>query len=54
MQVYKARLRRGGELVAVKVQRPGVQSAIALDILILRYMAGVIGKARKFNTDLPV
>ncbi|KAK4740897.1 hypothetical protein SAY87_024485 [Trapa incisa] len=52
-QVYKARLHRGGKLVAVKVQRPGVQAAIALDILILRYLAGVIRKVRKFNTDLP-
>lgn len=54
MQVYKARLRCEGKLVAVKVQRPGVQAAIALDVLILRYLAGVIRKVRKFNTDLPV
>ncbi|XP_030523428.2 uncharacterized aarF domain-containing protein kinase At1g71810, chloroplastic isoform X1 [Rhodamnia argentea] len=52
-QVYQARLRRSGKDVAVKVQRPGVQAAIALDILILRYLAGLIRKARRFNTDLP-
>lgn len=51
-QVYKARLRRSGLLVAVKVQRPGVQAAISLDILILRFLAGVVKKAGKFNTDL--
>lgn len=35
-QVYKARLRRGGEVVAVKVQRPGITSGIAKDMLLLR------------------
>ncbi|KAF8026707.1 hypothetical protein BT93_F3244 [Corymbia citriodora subsp. variegata] len=52
-QVYQARLRHSGKVVAVKVQRPGVQAAIALDILILRYLAGLIRKARRLNTDLP-
>ncbi|XP_022773463.1 uncharacterized aarF domain-containing protein kinase At1g71810, chloroplastic isoform X5 [Durio zibethinus] len=51
-QVYQARLRRSGRVVAVKVQRPGVQAAISLDILILRFLAGVVKKAGKFNTDL--
>ncbi|XP_012089889.1 uncharacterized aarF domain-containing protein kinase At1g71810, chloroplastic isoform X2 [Jatropha curcas] len=51
-QVYQARLQRSGQVVAVKVQRPGVQAAIALDILILRFMAGVIKRVGKFNTDL--
>ncbi|KAM3361306.1 putative aarF domain-containing protein kinase, chloroplastic [Capsicum galapagoense] len=51
-QVYQARLRSTGEVVAVKVQRPGVQSAISLDILILRYLAGLIKKAGKLNTDV--
>ncbi|KAA8537986.1 hypothetical protein F0562_027433 [Nyssa sinensis] len=51
-QVYQGRLRHGGRVVAVKVQRPGVQAAISLDILILRYLAGLIRKAGKFNTDL--
>ncbi|XP_056164214.1 uncharacterized aarF domain-containing protein kinase At1g71810, chloroplastic isoform X2 [Syzygium oleosum] len=52
-QVYQARLRYSGKVVAVKVQRPGVQAAIALDILILRYLAGLIRKVRQLNTDLP-
>ncbi|XWS21839.1 hypothetical protein CRYUN_Cryun30bG0090000 [Craigia yunnanensis] len=51
-QVYQARLHRSGQVVAVKVQRPGVQAAISLDILILRILAGVVKKAGKFNTDL--
>ncbi|CAI0396255.1 unnamed protein product [Linum tenue] len=51
-QVYQARLRSSGQLVAVKVQRPGVQAAISLDILILRYVAGIIKILGKFNSDL--
>ncbi|XP_062019968.1 uncharacterized aarF domain-containing protein kinase At1g71810, chloroplastic [Rosa rugosa] len=51
-QVYQARLRRRGQLVAVKVQRPGVQAAISLDILILRSLAGLLRIIRKLNTDL--
>ncbi|KAL6984236.1 hypothetical protein U1Q18_017613 [Sarracenia purpurea var. burkii] len=51
-QVYQARLRPSRQVVAVKVQRPGVQAAISLDILILRFLAGLIRRAGKFNTDL--
>ncbi|XP_010521117.1 PREDICTED: uncharacterized aarF domain-containing protein kinase At1g71810, chloroplastic [Tarenaya hassleriana] len=51
-QVYQARLRRTGEVVAVKVQRPGVRAAISLDILILRFLAGLIKKSGRFNSDL--
>ncbi|ONH90321.1 hypothetical protein PRUPE_8G046100 [Prunus persica] len=51
-QVYQARLRRTGQVVAVKVQRPGVQAAISLDILILRFLAGLLRRIRKLNTDL--
>ncbi|XP_061969813.1 uncharacterized aarF domain-containing protein kinase At1g71810, chloroplastic isoform X1 [Populus nigra] len=51
-QVYQARLRSNGQVVAVKVQRPGVQAAISLDILILHFMAGVVKKAGRFNSDL--
>lgn len=51
-QVYQARLRTSGQVVAVKVQRPGVQAAISLDILILRFLAGLIRRAGKLNTDL--
>ncbi|KAG5525381.1 hypothetical protein RHGRI_031895 [Rhododendron griersonianum] len=51
-QVYQARLRTSGQVVAVKVQRPGIQAAISLDILILRFLAGLIRRAGKLNTDL--
>ncbi|ONM13177.1 Protein kinase superfamily protein [Zea mays] len=52
-QVYQARLRSSGKIVAVKVQRPGVQAAISLDIYILRFLASLARKAAKLNTDLP-
>lgn len=52
-QVYRARLRRDGAEVAVKVQRPGVKTAIALDIFVLRRLAGAIRRVRQFNSDLP-
>ncbi|KAL6844036.1 hypothetical protein ACP4OV_025709 [Aristida adscensionis] len=52
-QVYQARLRSNGKVVAVKVQRPGVQAAISLDIYILRFLAGLARKAAKLNTNLP-
>ena len=35
-QVYKAQLRSSGKTVAVKVQRPGIEEAIALDFYLLR------------------
>ncbi|KAG2569145.1 uncharacterized aarF domain-containing protein kinase At1g71810, chloroplastic-like [Panicum virgatum] len=52
-QVYQAKLRSNGKVVAVKVQRPGVQAAISLDIYILRFLASLARKAAKLNTDLP-
>uniref|UniRef100_A0A1D1Z8F3 Putative aarF domain-containing protein kinase At1g71810, chloroplastic n=1 Tax=Anthurium amnicola TaxID=1678845 RepID=A0A1D1Z8F3_9ARAE len=51
-QVYQARIIPSGQLVAVKVQRPGVQAAISLDIFILRFLAGLIRRTAKLNTDL--
>lgn len=53
-QVYQARLRPNGKLVAVKVQRPGVRAAMALDLFILRKLAGYAKSLLKLNTDLPV
>lgn len=41
-QVYRGVLRSTGEAVAVKVQRPGVASSIALDVFVLRQ----VGRAR--------
>ncbi|XP_008804481.2 uncharacterized aarF domain-containing protein kinase At1g71810, chloroplastic isoform X7 [Phoenix dactylifera] len=51
-QVYQARLRSSGKVVAVKVQRPGVRAAISLDIFILRFIVGLVRRAAKLNTDL--
>eukprot|EP00466_Bigelowiella_natans_P000682 jgi/Bigna1/126028/aug1.1_g736 len=41
-QVYKARLRSNGDLVAVKVQRPGVEPNLYRDLYIFRSLAGLI------------
>ena len=38
----------------MKVQRPGVKAAIALDVFILRLLAGYAKKVAKVNTDLQV
>lgn len=38
-QVYKGTLRANGAVVAVKVQRPGVEPQVLLDLYLLRYMA---------------
>lgn len=38
-QVYRAKLRSSGEIVALKVQRPGCEEIIALDLFILRWWA---------------
>ncbi|KAG7673272.1 hypothetical protein Ndes2526B_g03296 [Nannochloris sp. 'desiccata'] len=52
-QVYRARLRRDGSEVAVKVQRPGVKTSIALDVLVLRQLMVYVKRFRKMNSDLP-
>jgi aarF domain-containing kinase len=52
-QVYRATLRAGGAEVAVKVQRPGVAGAIALDVFVLRGLARGLRAARRLNSDLP-
>jgi hypothetical protein len=40
-QVYKARVRATGDIVAVKVQRPAVQSLVSKDLYVLRRAAEV-------------
>lgn len=52
-QVYKGRLRVGGQTVAVKVQRPGVREQISLDVHILRQALWLLRRLRKLNSDLP-
>lgn len=51
-QVYKGRLKTG-EIVAVKVQRPGLAESIALDIYILRNLAGwAKQRIKRIRSDL--
>ena len=47
-QVYRGVLRSTGEAVAVKVQRPGVATSIALDVYVLRLVraAEAAGEAK--------
>lgn len=51
-QVYRAVLASTGEEVAVKVQRPGVDVTIALDVYLLRKSIGVAQKAAGIRRDL--
>jgi len=52
-QVYKARLRETGETVALKIQRPGCEEIIALDLYVLRWWSGVYNKIFEiFNRDI--
>ncbi|XP_050379054.1 protein ACTIVITY OF BC1 COMPLEX KINASE 3, chloroplastic [Argentina anserina] len=43
-QVYKARLKSTGQVVAVKVQRPGIEEAIGLDFFLIRNLGFFINK----------
>lgn len=50
-QVYKARLRYSEEVVAVKVQRPGIEEAIGLDFYLIRGLGFFINKYVDFITS---
>ena len=51
-QVYKGRLKTG-EQVAVKVQRPGLNRRISLDIYIMRLLAGFVqDRVKQVRSDL--
>lgn len=41
-QVHRARLRDSGALVAVKVQRPGIEERFGRDLRVLRFLLGVM------------
>ncbi|GKY97361.1 hypothetical protein MPSEU_000694500 [Mayamaea pseudoterrestris] len=43
-QVYKARLKANGDTVALKIQRPGCEEVIALDLYVLRWWSGVYNR----------
>ena len=53
-QVYRARLKTTQQEVAVKVQRPDVVEQIALDVYLLRKLAGFVRKWKKVNSNLPL
>ena len=54
-QVYKARLRQNGDVVALKIQRPGCEDVIALDLYVLRWWSGVYNSIFRFlNRDIDV
>lgn len=45
-QVYKATLAETGEVVAVKVQRPGIGESIAIDMLLLRRLLELVDRSQ--------
>lgn len=47
-QVYKARLKANGDLVALKIQRPDCEEVIALDLYVLRWWSGVYNRILDF------
>ncbi|KAG0584530.1 hypothetical protein KC19_3G215800 [Ceratodon purpureus] len=51
-QVYKGRLRETGDVVAVKVQRPGVLEGISRDLFLLRQGARVLELIPTVQSDL--
>ena len=54
-QVYKARLRANGDLVAVKIQRPNCEEIISLDLYVLRWWSGIYTKIfTLLNRDINV
>jgi aarF domain-containing kinase len=54
-QVYKARLKENGDLVALKIQRPKCEDVIALDLYVLRWWGGVYNQIfRLLNRDIDV
>ena len=54
-QVYQARLRANGDLVAVKIQRPNCEDIISLDLYVLRWWSGIYTKIfTLLNRDINV
>ena len=50
-QVYKAKLKESGQVVAIKVQRPDIMEQIALDMHLLREVAPVVKRTFNLNSD---
>ena len=51
-QVYRARTKHGGLDVAVKLQRPGLAAAVALDATILRMLARITRRFVRLRSDV--
>ena len=51
-QVYKARIRTTGDVVAVKVQRPYVLETVSLDLYIVRKVGVALRRFPQINTDV--
>lgn len=52
-QVYKGRLRSNGAKVAIKIQRPNCEEAIAIDLFVLRWYAQLLQRLLKlFGRDI--
>jgi len=47
-QVYKGRLLKNGQTVAIKIQRPNTEEIVALDLYVLRWWGGVYNKIFQF------
>jgi len=47
-QVYKGILRKNGAKVAIKIQRPNCEDAIAIDLYILRFYSGILQNILKY------
>ncbi|KAL7567130.1 hypothetical protein ACA910_009457 [Epithemia clementina (nom. ined.)] len=50
-QVYKAKLKGSGQVVAIKVQRPDIMEQIALDMHLLREFAPIAKRTFNLNSD---
>jgi hypothetical protein len=54
-QVYQARLKANGDLVALKIQRPNCEEIISLDLYVLRWWSGIYsGIFKLLNRDINV
>ena len=52
-QVYKARLRSNGDEVAIKIQRPNCEEAIAVDLYVMRFYSQLLQKVLNYlNRDI--
>ena len=51
-QVYRAKLKKSNEYVAIKVQRPDAQRTATIDMYLIRTLASYIKQLKKFRSDL--